>query len=145
MGRAANVLPTRGARRRLHDGDSFDKFPDMPIVNTVGLANLELDSEERAPNIVDFAFCIRGAHEGAVYAPSYQKTPVHMRILRLLSPRIQPCMRRRLGGVLGLRNVLRNSSVCPAAHTEKHSDSLPFLLVRELSSDIVVPARDHRS
>ena len=61
-----------------HDDDCTmeilsDKFPDMPIVNTVGLANLELDSEERAPNIVDFAFCIRGAHEGAVYAPSYRR------------------------------------------------------------------------
>ena len=106
----------------------------MPIVNTVGLANLELDSEERAPNIVDFAFCIRGAHEGAVYAPSYRRPQCTCGSFDCCLHGFSHACVDDWEECSAYAMFYENSSVCPAAHTEKHGDSLPFLLVRELSS-----------
>lgn len=50
-----------------------EDFPDFPVVCTVGLTNLPLKTEERAPDIIDFASSIRGARDGALFSPSFQR------------------------------------------------------------------------
>ena len=52
-----------------------EEFTDFPVVCTVGLTKLPLNSEEgAAPDIIDFAYTIQGARDGALFSPSFQRS-----------------------------------------------------------------------